>query len=94
MFGFFKSKKTPVRQLNHPSKLKIGDMLTLIDSFAYPQWLKGQTLKVTDVQTYQYKQSAEYEFVLESDSGKIVFLQIEREDGEEYANFSIKNPTR
>lgn len=90
MFGFFKSKKTPVRQLNHASQLKIGDMLTLIDSFAYPQWLKGQTLKVTDVQTYQYQHSAEYEFVLESDSGKIVFLQIEREDGEEYANFSIK----
>jgi hypothetical protein len=90
MFGFFKSKKAPERQLNHPSELMVGDMLTLIDSYAYPSWLKGQTLKVTDVQTYQYQHSAEYEFVLESESGKVVFLQIEREDGEEFANFSVK----
>ncbi|KAF7774525.1 hypothetical protein CWB96_14425 [Pseudoalteromonas citrea] len=90
MFGFFKSKKAPERQLNHPSELVVGDMLTLIDSFAYPSWLKGQTLKVTDVQTYQYQHSAEYEFVLESESGKVVFLQVEREDGEEFANFSVK----
>ncbi|MBE0364834.1 hypothetical protein PULV_a4198 [Pseudoalteromonas ulvae UL12] len=90
MFGFFKSKKPVERQLTHASQLKTGDMLTLIDSFAYPSWLKGQTLKVTDVQTYQYQHSAEYEFVLESESGQVVFLQIEREDGEEFANFSIK----
>ena len=90
MFGFFKSKKPVERQLTHASQLKTGDMLTLIDSFAYPNWLKGQTLKVTDVQTYQYQHSAEYEFVLESESGNVVFLQIEREDGEEFANFSIK----
>ena len=90
MFGFFKSKKPVERQLTHASQLKTGDMLTLIDSFAYPSWLKGQTLKVTDVKTYQYQHSAEYEFVLESESGKVVFLQIEREDGEEFANFSIK----
>ncbi|WP_199609275.1 hypothetical protein [Flocculibacter collagenilyticus] len=90
MFGFFKSKKKPERQLTHPSELKVDDMLTVIDSFAYPSWLKGQTLKVTDVQTYQYQHSAEYEFVLESESGNVAFLQIEREDGEEFANFSIK----
>lgn len=90
MFNFFKSKKAPERQLNHPSELKKGDMFTVIDSFAYPSWLKGQTLRVTDVQTYQYQHSADYELVLESDAGKVVFLQIERSDGEEWANFSIK----
>ncbi|MBE0367016.1 hypothetical protein [Pseudoalteromonas aurantia] len=90
MFGFFKSKKAPERELSHPSQLAVGDMLTLIDSFAYPGWLKGQTLKVTDVQTYQYQHNAEYEFVLESESGKVTFLQIERNDGEEFANFSVK----
>lgn len=90
MFGFFKSKKTPERQLNHARDLRVGDMLTVIDSFAYPDWLKGQTLKVTAVQTYQYQHSAEYEFVLESESGKVVFLQIEQDDGEEFANFAVK----
>ncbi|MCF2908743.1 DUF4178 domain-containing protein [Pseudoalteromonas sp. DL2-H2.2] len=90
MFGFFKSKKAPERQLNHARDLRVGDMLSVIDSFAYPDWLKGQTLKVVAVQTYQYQRSAEYEFVLESESGKVVFLQIEQDDGEEFANFSVK----
>ncbi|BBN83069.1 hypothetical protein PA25_30540 [Pseudoalteromonas sp. A25] len=90
MFNFFKKKSKPTRQLSEPSQLKVGDMLTLIDSFAYPQWLKGQTLRVVSVNTYQYEHNAEYEMVLESNSGQIVFLQIEQEDGEQWANLSIK----
>lgn len=90
MFNFFKSKKAPERQLTEPSQLQKGDMLTLIDSFAYSSWLKGQTLRVVDVQTYQYQRSADYELVLESESGQVVFLQIESDDGEQWANFSIK----
>jgi len=90
MFNFFKSKKAPERQLTHASDLKKGDMLSIIDSFAYPSWLKGQTVRVIDVQTYQYQHSSDTEFVLETNSGQVVFLQIEQEDGEQWANFSIK----
>ncbi|CAH9062808.1 hypothetical protein PSECIP111951_02774 [Pseudoalteromonas holothuriae] len=90
MFNFFKKNKAPTRQLSEPTDLVVGDMLTLIDSFAYPQWLKGETLRVVAVNTYQYQHSAEYEMVLESNSGQVVFLQIGQEDGEQWANFSIK----
>ncbi|WP_372762269.1 DUF4178 domain-containing protein [Pseudoalteromonas sp.] len=90
MFNFFKSKKAPQRQLNHASELHKGDMVTVIDSFAYPAWLKGQTLRVVDVQTYQYQHSSDTELVLESNSGQVVFLQIEQQDGEQWAHFSIK----
>ncbi|WP_404341591.1 hypothetical protein [Pseudoalteromonas mariniglutinosa] len=90
MFNFFKSKKAPERRLTEASQLQQGDMLTVIDSFAYPNWLKGQTLRVVDVQTYQYQRSAEYELVLESESGQVVFLQIENDDGEQWAHFAIK----
>ncbi|WP_091979663.1 hypothetical protein [Pseudoalteromonas denitrificans] len=90
MFSFFKSKKKPERQLNTACELKSGDMLQIIDSFAYPAWLKGQMLKVANVQTYQYERNSDTEFVLETDSGQVVFLQIEKEDGEQWANFSIK----
>ncbi|MBQ4834044.1 DUF4178 domain-containing protein [Pseudoalteromonas sp. MMG010] len=90
MFNFFKSKKQPERQLNHAKDLKKGDMLSVIDSFAYPSWLKGETLRVIEVQTYQYEHSSDTEFVLESNSGQVVFLQIEQEDGEQKAHFSIK----
>ena len=51
---------------------------------------KRPTLKVASVQTYQYQGGADFEYVLESESGKVVFLQIEKDDGEEYAHFSIK----
>ncbi|XQF91175.1 DUF4178 domain-containing protein [Pseudoalteromonas espejiana] len=90
MFNFFKSKKSQKRQLNHASELKKGDMFTVIDSFAYPSWLKGQSLRVIDIQTYQYQHSSDTEFVLETNSGQVVFLQIEQDDGEQFANFSIK----
>lgn len=90
MFNFFKSKKESERQLNHASELKKGDMFSVIDSFAYPSWLKGQTLRVIDIQTYQYQHSSDTEFVLETNSGQVVFLQIEQDDGEQWANFSIK----
>lgn len=90
MFNFFKSKKKPERQLNDAKDLKKGDMFTVIDSFAYPQWLKGQTLRVIDIQTYQYQHSSDTEFVLETNNGQAVFLQIEQDDGEQWANFSIK----
>ena len=90
MFNFFKSKKAPERTLNQAGELKKGDMLSIIDSFAYPDWLKGQTVRVIDVQTYQYQHSSDTELVLETNSGQVVFLQIEDEDGEQWANFSIK----
>ena len=75
MFNFFKSKKEPERQLNHPSELKKGDMFSVIDSFAYPAWLKGETLRVTDIQTYQYQHSSDTEFVLETNSGLTFLLK-------------------
>jgi hypothetical protein len=90
MFNFFKSKKAPERQLSRAQDLKKGDMFSVIDSFAYPAWLKGQTLRVIDVQTYQYQHRSDTEFVLETNSGQVVFLQVEQDDGEECAHFSIK----
>lgn len=86
----FKKKQAPVRKLSHPKELQKGDMLQLIDSFALPSSLKGQTLHVTDVNTYQYQYESETEFVLKGDSGLAIFLTVENDDGEEWANFSIK----
>jgi hypothetical protein len=87
---FFKKKKPLTRQLTHAKDLSTGDMIQLIDSFALPPQLKGQTLHVIDVNTYQYKHENDFEFVLKGDTGGSVFLTIENDDGEEWANFSIK----
>lgn len=90
MFSFFKSKPQATRQLTDVNDLQVGDMLQVQDSFAYPAWLKGQTLRVTAVNTYQYQRSAEYEFVCETDNGRIVFLSVSAEDGERWLNFAVK----
>ena len=87
---FFKKKTAPVKQLEHPKELKKGDMMQMIDSFALPPELKGQTLHVIDINTYQYEYENETEFVVKGDSGTSLFVTIENDDGEEYVNFNLK----
>ena len=86
----FGKKSEPQRTLTDPKDLKVGDMLQMVDSFALPKELKGQTLRVMDVNTYQYQYENEFEFVLKGDTERTVFLTIENDDGERWANFSIK----
>ncbi|MFT5163665.1 MAG: hypothetical protein ACI9FJ_002262 [Alteromonadaceae bacterium] len=86
----FKKKQPEVRQLNHPRDLNVGDMIQLIDSFAFPPELKGQTLRVAAVNTYQYKYENEFELVLKGEGKQTIFLVVENDDGQEWANFSIK----
>jgi hypothetical protein len=87
---FFKKKAAPIRVLEHPKDLVKGDMLQMMDSFALPPQLKGQTLHLVDVNTYQYEYANEYEYVLKGDTGGSIFLVVENNDGEEWANFSLK----
>lgn len=87
---FFKKKAPAVRQLNHPRDLNVGDMLQMVDSFALPPQLKGQTLTVTAINTYQYQYENEFELVLKGEGKQSIFLVVENDDGEECANFSLK----
>ncbi len=86
----FGKKKPEPRQLSHPRDLQIGDMVQMIDSFALPPELKGQTLRVNAINTYQYKYENEFELVLKGDGNQSIFLVVENDDGQEWANFSIK----
>ena len=86
----FKKKTAPVKQLEHPKDLQKGDMIQMIDSFALPPELKGQTLHVIDINTYQYEYENETEFVVKGDSGTSIFVTIENDDGEEWVNFNLK----
>lgn len=90
MFSKLFKKKETQRQLTHPKDLQLNDMLQLQDSFILPKALKGQTLKVVDINTYQYQYASETEFVLRGEDRTPFYLVIENEDGEEWANFSIK----
>ncbi|NRA84942.1 MAG: hypothetical protein HRU22_14585, partial [Gammaproteobacteria bacterium] len=43
LFGKSGKQTLPERQLDHPSKLLLGDIIHLDDSFALPVHLKGQS---------------------------------------------------
>ncbi|WP_299795306.1 hypothetical protein [uncultured Shewanella sp.] len=87
--GLFGKKEAPKRQLNHPSHLMQGDMLSLDDSFALPPQLRGQQLRVESVNTYEYERSQKSEWVLKGHGNDTIFLSLD-EDDETYLAFSIK----
>ncbi|AVV85455.1 DUF4178 domain-containing protein [Shewanella putrefaciens] len=91
--GFFNSifgtKTPPQRELNHPSQLNVGDMISIDDSFALPTQLRGQQLKVEAVNTYEFERNQQAEWVLKGHGSDTIYLSIE-EDDETYLALSIK----
>ncbi|NRD75304.1 hypothetical protein HQQ94_19165 [Shewanella sp. VB17] len=87
--GLFGKKEPPKRQLDHPSHLMAGDMISLDDSFALPPQLRGQQLRVESVNTYEYQRSQKAEWILKGNSQETLFLSLD-EDDETYLAFSIK----
>ena len=89
LFGKSGKDKTPERQLDHPSKLIVGDIIVLDDSFALPSQLKGQSLEVTQVNSYEYEYHKSCEWVLRGSNDELIFLSYEKDDIESLV-FSIK----
>lgn len=87
--GLFGKKEAPKRQLDHPTQLLEGDMISLDDSFALPSQLRGQQLRVEAVHTYEYEGSQSSEFLLRGHSGEAIFLSYVQDD-DSYLSFSIK----
>lgn len=78
--SIFGKKAPPQRELNHPSQLNIGDMISLDDSFALPAQLRGQQLKVEAVSTYEFERQQQTEWVLKGHSNDAIYLSIEEDD--------------
>lgn len=94
MSGFFSrifgggGDKTRSRRLNHPRDLRTGDIIKL--SYLKQSDISGQEFEVSQINTYIYGNLCYPELVLKDRSGKIVFLMVEEEDGEEYLALSKK----
>ena len=86
----FGKKDEPVRRLENPEDLNIGDMFEMVDTFGLPKSFRGQTFKVAAVNTYQYEYGQETEFQLEGSTGEAYHMTIENEDGEKFVNFTMK----
>lgn len=92
--GFFgklfngSSKKT-TRTLDKPEQLIVGDIITLDDSFALPSLLRGQSLEIKKINTYEYEHSKVIEWVLQGSTDDILFLSLEDDDVQTLV-FSLK----
>ncbi|QDF74199.1 MULTISPECIES: DUF4178 domain-containing protein [Shewanella] len=89
--GLFGKKEAPKRQLDHPNHLQKGDIISLDDSFALPEQLRGQQLRVEGVNTYEYQRKQICEWVLKGHGSDTLCLSLD-EDDETYLAFSIKLP--
>ena len=93
--GFFgklfgsSSKEDKKRSLEKPEQLQTGDIITLDDSFALPALLRGQSLEIKQVNTYEYEHSKSVEWVLQGSTDDILFLSLENDDVQTLV-FSLK----
>lgn len=88
LFGGGASRKVAERSLRHPRDLRAGD---IIKFGLLPQTdISGKEFEVTHVNTYIYGEMGYPELVLKDREGKIIFLMVEEEDGEEYMALSKK----
>lgn len=92
LFKSFTKKDEEGRTLEHPRDLAKGDMIVLDDSYDLPAQLRGKSLQVTAVQTYQFEYETITEFVLKSDAQFSIFMSVEEEDGETDLVFSVEIP--
>lgn len=73
-------EKAATRQLNQPSQLMPGDIIKLDDSFALPPQLRGQQLEVKQINTYEYQNQNEYEWVLQGSDDELIFMGLDTDD--------------
>jgi hypothetical protein len=85
----FNKPTAPVRQLDHPKQLNVGDMISLDDSFSLPPQLRGQQLRVEAVHTYEFERSQHTEWQLKGHGTDTLYLSLE-EDDETLLAFSMK----
>lgn len=80
MFGFFKSKKAPARELTHPKQLLTGDLLSFKPRSILPPELQGQTVTIKNVQSYQYSEGLTPEFEAQLAGGQTFTFMLAEED--------------
>lgn len=94
MMSFFKKifssdKDKPQRKLSSVSDLNTGDIIVLTDSFALPESLRQQEFHITAVNSYEYENHTQTEWVLTGTNDLEVFLSLEVDD-KTYLKFALK----
>ncbi len=87
---WFGKKEENTRILEKPEQLNVGDMVEMVDSFGLPKEIRGETFQIMEINTYEYKNARETEFLLQGSEGIPLHLTIDDEDGEQWLNFNRK----
>lgn len=90
--SFFKNlfKKTkpelPVRELNHVSKLILGDIIEFSDSFTLPSEVRKQKFEVIAIETVEFEHQRYPRFKLQGEQQTYVWLSL---PGHDHNNFQL-----
>jgi hypothetical protein len=82
-------KESIQRTVTQASDLQINDIIMLTDSFALPEILRNQQFQVSAVNSYEYQQSVDTEWVLSGAMDRELFLGLDVDD-KTYLKFSLK----
>ena len=90
--SFFKNifkKSTPERKLNNVKELILGDIIVLSDSFGLPAALRAQEFQITAVNSYEFENKTQAEWVLQGNDSTELYLTLDVDD-KIYLKFSLK----
>lgn len=85
---FNKSDSEP-RKLTSVGDLKIDDIIVLTDSFALPENLRSQQFQVSAVNSYEFENNTQSEWVLKNNQNNLLYLTLDIDD-EVYLKFSFE----
>ncbi|GLX79562.1 hypothetical protein tinsulaeT_29020 [Thalassotalea insulae] len=83
------SKEQQQRQVSKVQDLHVGDMIILTDSFALPENLRNQQFQVSAVNSYEYQNHTDTEWVLTGKDDSELYLSLEVDD-KTYLKFALK----
>jgi len=90
--SFFKNifkKPTPERKLNNVKDLALGDIIVMSDSFGLPTALRAQEFQVSAVNSYEFENKNQIEWVLQGSNNVEFYLTLDVDD-KTYLKFSLK----
>jgi len=85
---FNKSDNEP-RKLSTVGDLNVNDIIVLTDSFALPENLRNQQFQVSAVNSYEFENNTQSEWVLKNNQDELLYLTLDIDD-EIYLKFSLE----
>ncbi|XQW84194.1 hypothetical protein ACOYR1_13770 [Thalassotalea piscium] len=82
-------KEQPQRTINKAKDLLVNDIIVLTDSFALPEHLRSQQFQVTEINSYEFENETQTEWVLTGSNNIELYLSLDVDD-KTYLKFSIK----